>query len=112
MQSQSRKFKIRQKTQATKLNAFKDRQNELEHQIAVQESSIEEKKRALQIVIDQKEARRQILKKQRELAESEVVMSRNKEVEPISNQSHFLISPTEEQCDSPGLNKSLDVTKP
>ena len=42
----------------TKLDAFKDRQAELEHQIAVQESSMEEKRRAHQIIMDQKEARK------------------------------------------------------
>ena len=45
--SQKRKFKIRAKAQNAKLEAFKDRQEELEHQIAVAESSIEEKRRSL-----------------------------------------------------------------
>ena len=47
--------------------------------IAVQESSLEEKKRGLQIVIDQKEARRQILKKQREMG-SDAGASRTREI--------------------------------
>ena len=79
IQSQNRKFKIRAKAQGTRLEAFRDRQQELEHQIAVQEAGIEEKRRALQIVVDQKEARRQILKKQRELG-SEAGASRTREV--------------------------------
>ena len=43
---------MRMKAQNTKLEAFKDRQKEVEHQIEVQVASLEEKKRALQIVLD------------------------------------------------------------
>ena len=66
LSSQNKKCKIRIKAQNTKLDALKDMAAELEHQIALQDSRIDEKRKGLQILQDQKKARQIILRKQRQ----------------------------------------------
>ena len=52
MSSQNKKYRMRTKAQNTKLDAFKDMAAELEHQIALQDSMMDEKRKGLQILLD------------------------------------------------------------